>query len=618
MLVSMKRFFLCWILWMSVNFVFAQHVPLVLTDSLKDFGISRAYLGVLEDPGGNLTLKEIKEGDRVFKSVPVEFLKNRHTTSAYWLTFTLCNQAPSDKTWLIEFFDHNINEIQFYSPNSAGTFTKSVSGNAHAFSERFLLHKNLDFNVDVPSGQCKQYYVRAYSENKNVIVPVVRALPVFVSYALAEYCLLGVFYGILLLMAVYNMFLFVAIEKRYYLFYTCYVLAMLLFTMCQNGQAFAFLWPKYPALNRFSLEIAIYASVLFWALFTQCYVGLKEGRPYLYKALWASVFLRTVFLVFSFCFYTQGVRFIFIDLVPLSLAYYAMWASFRKNDKASYYFAFANTLAFVTFLITILEQYGWVASSIFTVYSMNIGMVLEIVLLSSSLSRQMRKEIRQREGAQRALLEQIRQKEQLSQKVNRELEALVLQRTAELDAANAKLALQVQQTNQMNQQLDLSNWKLKQNVNEIAQRRIVKPVADYKEFLEVYSDENACFRFLSQLKSNSPFRCKSCHGHHSGKGKETFDRRCTKCGYNESVTANTLYHKVKFPIEKAFYMTHLVFARPELSAEELSQLLSLRKETCSVFKRKILARIQSLNKVDLASWDVLVLNERFEKVEAGN
>lgn len=614
----MKRVFLCGILWMSVNFVFGRHLPLVLTDSLKDFGVSRAYLGVLEDKGGKLTLEEIRNADQAFQTVPIEYLKNRQTTSAYWLTFTLCNHASSSKTWLIEFFDHNINEVQFYTPAQEGTFARSTSGNVHPFSDRFLLHKNLEFNLDLPSGQCQQYYVRIYSENKNVIVPVVRALPVFVSYALAEYSLLGIFYGILLLMAVYNLFLFIAIEKRYYLFYTCYVLAVLLFTMCQNGQGFAFLWPNHPFINRFSLELSIYGSVLFWALFTQCYVGLKARNASLYKALWVSILLRTAFLVFSLCFYSQGVRFIFVDLVPLSLAYYAMWASFPQNDKASYYFAFANTLAFTTFLITILEQYGWVGSSVFTVYSMNIGMVLEIVLLSSSLSRQMRKEIRQREEAQRALLEETRQKEQLSQKVNRELEALVRQRTAELDAANAQLALQVQQTNQMNQQLDLTNWQLKQNVSEIAQKRIVKPVADYKEFLEVYSNENACFRYLSLLKSKNVFHCKNCHGEHSGKGKEIFDRRCTKCGYNESVTANTLFHKVKFPIEKAFYMTHLVFARPELSAEELSQLLTLRKETCSVFKRKILARIHSLNKADLASWDMLILNERFEKVEVGS
>ena len=117
------------------------------------------------------------------------------------------------------------------------------------------------------------------------------------------------------------------------------------------------------------------------------------------------------------------------------------------------------------------------------------------------------------------------------------------------------------------------------------------------------------------MKSEKKYKCKKCAGATFGKGKEIFDRRCTKCGYNESITSNTIFHKLKFPIVKAFYITHLTFTKKEITAEELSSIISLRKETCSTFKKKVLERIQMLNKKELVSWDILILNIRFVGIE---
>ena len=40
-------------------------------------------------------------------------------------------------------------------------------------------------------------------------------------------------------------------------------------------------------------------------------------------------------------------------------------------------------------------------------------------------------------------------------------------------------------------------------------------------------------------------------GRHN-KGNKPFYRRCQKCRYDESVTANTMFHKCKMGLQKAF------------------------------------------------------------------
>src|SRR5690606_23559527 len=133
------------------------------------------------------------------------------------------------------------------------------------------------------------------------------------------------------------------------------------------------------------------------------------------------------------------------------------------------------------------------------------------------------------------------------------------------------------------------------------------------EFKKVYSDELSCYRFLYELKTENGFACKKCLHNSSGKGKEIFDRRCNKCGYNESVTANTIFHKLKFPIVNAFYMMYLVTTQKGITSEEISAMLSMRKSTCSTFKKKILERVNKKGKRGIHRWDELILDINFEK-----
>ncbi len=82
-----------------------------------------------------------------------------------------------------------------------------------------------------------------------------------------------------------------------------------------------------------------------------------------------------------------------------------------------------------------------------------------------------------------------------------------------------------------------------------------------KEFRSKFGEESLCLSFLSSVKWEDGYCCSKCKNTKFSKGKKEFNRRCTKCGYDESPTANTLFHKVKFGIvEYPFGHEHLVHA----------------------------------------------------------
>jgi len=114
------------------------------------------------------------------------------------------------------------------------------------------------------------------------------------------------------------------------------------------------------------------------------------------------------------------------------------------------------------------------------------------------------------------------------------------------------------------------------------------------EFQKRFSTEDKCLEYLSELKWAASYGCPKCgHGNYC-KGNKVHDRQCTSCRYIESPTANTLFHKVKFPLVKAFWIVYYVSTgKKGIASTELSRKLQLRQKTCWLFKQKVMQGMKS-------------------------
>jgi len=105
---------------------------------------------------------------------------------------------------------------------------------------------------------------------------------------------------------------------------------------------------------------------------------------------------------------------------------------------------------------------------------------------------------------------------------------------------------------------------------------------------EMFQSDEKCYQFLANLKWANGFVCKKCGNTNSCPGKEPWSRRCTRCKSKETATNGTIFHGVKFPIHKAFYIAYNVCkGKEDISTYEFGRRLSLRQMTCWNFKTKI-------------------------------
>lgn len=126
-----------------------------------------------------------------------------------------------------------------------------------------------------------------------------------------------------------------------------------------------------------------------------------------------------------------------------------------------------------------------------------------------------------------------------------------------------------------------------------------------------FKTDESCKQYLYDLKWKSGFRCRRCAHNKSWKGKTDFHRRCTLCGYDESVTANTAFHKIKIPLKKAFGLAfQMSVPKKGKSSNELRKEFKINSKTALAFRRKVHSVMQEDHCVEVnrASEEVIVLD----------
>ena len=64
-------------------------------------------------------------------------------------------------------------------------------------------------------------------------------------------------------------------------------------------------------------------------------------------------------------------------------------------------------------------------------------------------------------------------------------------------------------------------------------------------FRKQFKTEEDCINYLIEQKWGIGYKCIKCGNDKYGKGRQWFYRRYNSCGYDESVTANKMFHKCK-------------------------------------------------------------------------
>ncbi|MGY6544228.1 7TM diverse intracellular signaling domain-containing protein [Arthrospiribacter ruber] len=612
----------------ALTFLYTQEikgVQIELDNIQTERIISIADLEFLEDQTKELNFEQVSqdEGLKLFTTNP-EFTKgNFNPDYTYWIKISIVPYIDLEKTWLLEFYDQSIDRIEGYIPRVDGSIEKIVMGSSVPFSQRTFKHKNYHVIVPKEIKEESTFFFKITSSQKADVRIAIRSYDRFIYYALNEYLFYGLFYGMISIIAFYNLIVFLAVRELKYVYYIFYVISVSLFTMSLDGIGYQFLWPNTPEFNKISNGVFSF-SLIFWAiLFTIRFLNTLKRAKTLHYALLGSLILKSFYFVSGIVFNLKYFDIGYYDVLPFLLIFITGIYIWSKGHQVARLFVVAYGVLFLGALIKLFANLAIIEHNTAVYYSLHFAFLLEMILLSFALGDRIRimKDIRDR--ALKRSLNQYKENIALKEKVNKELELKVKERTLELERKNSlletynkQLTEMDEQIKKMNSNLDKDNWKLKSSIKASLKARLTNKSLTFEEFKNVFPDASSCYRYLENLKWGAGFTCRKCNGNNYSKGPKTFTRRCSKCGFIDSVTAGTVFHRIRFPIDKAFYIAYTVISDSETKTlDQLSELLDLRKNTVWSFKKKVKQNIDPDHYEKELTWDELIsdIGEKISK-----
>lgn len=395
--------------------------PVILTNSKEEYSLGR-YLEILEDKGKKWSIQDV-----ISPELSGNFVKSKretpnfgYTNSAYWVRFKLKNDATG-KEWLLEVGYPLLDRIELYIPAEDLTdqdntgFVVKKTGDLLPFKERELKHQNFLFYLSVGSEKEQTLYLRIESEGSMQMPLTIRSSKNFTEKDHNERIALGLYYGIILAMLLYNLFLFFSLRDWNYLYYVLYIANYGFMQISLSGLAFEYLWPDLPWWNNRAIPFFIAFSILWVSKFSSSFLLAKVHTPRINKLFHVLIGLSGLVMIWSLIGdYTAatvvagGLTMVFI---PAAMS--AGLISWRKGYRLAKYFVIAWSILMFGTSVYILNAFGILPNSLITANSMQIGSALEVILLSLALADRINIIRKEKEEAQALAIDNLHKADKL-------------------------------------------------------------------------------------------------------------------------------------------------------------------------------------------------------------
>lgn len=423
------------------------------TDSLilenKERYVLGPYLEFFEDSTRRISLDQIRS-----ETNPIKFEKNAflvaalgYTSSAIWVKLRLHNHSTANKSWLLEYGSPIIDRVEAYIPSDDGNYILHRMGNTFPFSEREWSHRNPVFSVNTPPQKAITVYVRLESENAIQVSLTLFSSREFIKETKVEYGLFGILYGCLIVMLFYNLFIFISVRDTAYLYYVIYILCMIFAQLATNGHTFEFLWPRSTDWNKYSLLLFVVLLLCSAGQFSRAFLRTRQFSPWIDRVIIGLI--AVIILSGALAMITRSVALAgpVITFAGAFLPVVLMAAgiqSVRRGYHPARYFLIAWSVLLVGLTLYTLKTLGLVPYNFFTDNVLDIGTVLEMMLLSLGLADRintMKEDLSHKElEKERLAKESEMEKIHLIEAKKVELEKKVLERTYDLRVKNEELA----------------------------------------------------------------------------------------------------------------------------------------------------------------------------------
>ena len=402
---------------------FCQNV-LELNSLERTFNLNPYMVYHLDEDGSQEIDNITKLSTGYFVPIGEEGARFPNTNAVLWLKFICKNTQDQREEFIIDFIDPSLYVIELYYPTQDGGLKKTVSGTSKAQNEKSIKGNRNNLWVELDPDVETTLYLKIHSTNNMTISAEIMNDEIALENNIDERTFIGLFYGALITLMIYNLLLFIITGTRVFLINGLYTFLVSLLTGSADGftaQYFHFLvsWTN-GYQDVFIAASSNIVSLLFMRDFlrvSEWSHGYDKGlKWFIYGivgalALVALIYPRAIFVYLSY-----------IGILVLLVTLFLGVLSVRENRPQARYFLAAYLIFGVFILFFILSILRIIPYGVLVKYSIHFGYLSCISILSFGLSVKIYELYLE-------LLEKEKEKKNIIKLKNQELEEKVIERT---------------------------------------------------------------------------------------------------------------------------------------------------------------------------------------------
>ncbi|AIQ10813.1 diguanylate cyclase [Paenibacillus durus] len=360
------------------------------TGSLRTNTDLQDDLKIWEDKDGQLTIKDVASPamDSLFMPYKTSGLSGSIKGSTYWVKLDLFNASSKARELLLELSKPQLSRVTLYQFDDERHFLRQTrTGRSLPFNERTFNHRNFIFELSFPPESGQRLYFQIQTDSYLQLPMKLWETQSFIEREQRSGLLLGMYYGIMFAMALYNSFLFVSIRDRVYLYYVLFIVSFAIMQAVWDGFAYQYLWPGHPAWELKSNPVFIVLTCLFTCAFSRTFLSVPKYSPRVDKVICAFI-TGLVLTLPSMIFMPPGLctkLAVYLASASILLCLSAI-AAVRFRMRSVFFYIFSWLVLFAGSTLNILAAYKLLPLNFLSLYSVRFGSVAETILLSVALA----------------------------------------------------------------------------------------------------------------------------------------------------------------------------------------------------------------------------------------
>ena len=423
-------------LWLALM-AFSAHAG-VLTSGSTAVNLARSAQ-FLEDASGELRLDEVRGLGQKFRpwTGGGSEMNFGFTSSAYWIRVPLQRDENAPKDWLLALSHDKFYELDFYPPQGPAILT----GSGRPLRTRPYFDRSFVFPLEVATQQ-EFAYLRVTSKYALTVPLKIWQPSVYQQDQLLFYILQFLYFGGLIILAIYGLIIFSALRDVRFLIYCAYIVTAGFGMFVGNGFGRLLIWPDSPAFDEVTQCAFLGLAAFFAVMFAAKLLLADDDQTWLRRGMQLSelLFLLVIASALLHLVVPHALRpanqLLMINAVAMSfLVGVACFRAYKQRREGIRFFIAGWLILWLGIAVGGLRSFGWVPTNGLTFYAVQISTALETILMAMALADLLRIEHEAYAKTQVQALEANRALLAITQTSEIALKRAVLNRTEQLEAS---------------------------------------------------------------------------------------------------------------------------------------------------------------------------------------